>query len=167
MSGNGYSCAATQRGGAGRPSWSNTMSPHEKALVRETWGQVAPIADTAARLFYDRLFELDPDLRSLFAGVDMPSQRTKLVQALATVVAGIDRLDDLLPTIQDLGHRHAGYGVTDAHYATVAAALLWTLERGLGAAWNDAAAGAWTKAYTLIAGVMRSAAVAAPTGAAA
>jgi len=134
------------------------MTPEQRAIVRDTWGQVGPIADTAATLFYERLFEIDPDVRTLFRHADMTSQRGKLIAAISTVVAELDRLDALVPMIAALGRRHAGYGVTDAHYDTVGAALLWTLEKGLGDAWTPAAADAWTTAYTTIAGVMRSAA---------
>ncbi len=51
--------------------------------------------------------------------------------------------------------RDAAYGVTDAHYETVGAALLWTLEKGLGTSWTQDAAAAWTAAYGFIAGVMQ------------
>jgi len=134
------------------------MSPEQRQLVRDTWQQVGPIADTASALFYDRLFEIDPDIRTLFRHADMAGQRRKLVAAIGTVVDEIDRIDALIPMIAALGRRHAGYGVTDAHYDTVGAALLWTLEKGLGEAWTPAAADAWTAAYMTIAGVMRSAA---------
>ncbi len=114
------------------------MSPEQRQLVRDTWQQVGPIADTASALFYDRLFEIDPDIRTLFRHADMAGQRRKLVAAIGTVVDEIDRIDALIPMIAALGRRHAGYGVTDAHYDTVGAALLWTLEKGLGDAWTPA-----------------------------
>lgn len=143
------------------------MTPEQKQLVRETFAQVAPIADAAAALFYGRLFELDPSLRPLFRG-DMTEQGRKLMQTIAVVVHGLDRLPTLLPAVEALGRRHAGYGVRDEHYATVAAALLWTLEQGLGPAFTPAAREAWTAAYGLLATVMQRAAaeVAPPTAAA-
>jgi hemoglobin-like flavoprotein len=113
------------------------MTPAQKAAVKDTWAQVVPIADEAAGLFYDRLFEIDPTTRPLFKPERMPEQRRKLVQALAAVVGGLDNLGAILPAIQELGRRHAGYGVTESHYRSVDAALLWTLERGLGPAWTD------------------------------
>ena len=86
------------------------MSPEQKFVVKVTWQLVVLIADTAAELFYDRLFELDPQLRSLFVGVDLASQRKKLVQALTTVVEAIEHIEDLVPVIQQLGQRHRSYG---------------------------------------------------------
>ena len=135
------------------------MTPEQKHLLRETWQATVPIADTAARLFYDRLFEIDPSTRPLFAGVDMAGQGEKLVQTLAAVVQGLDHLESLIPTIADLGRRHAGYGVTGAHYTAVGAALLWTLEAGLGrTVFTPEAKQAWSDAYGLIAEIMQGAA---------
>src|SRR5262245_40770987 len=100
------------------------MTPTQKTLVQQTFASLVPIADQAASLFYGRLFEMDPSLRGLFKG-DMREQGRKLMQMIATCVKGLDALDRLVPTVRDLGRRHAGYGVVDAHYATVGGALLW------------------------------------------
>jgi len=134
------------------------MTPEQKDILRDTWRAVAPIADDAAKLFYDRLFEIDPGTRPLFARTKMPEQRAKLIAAIGHVIDGLDEFDAIVPTIEALGRRHAGYDVTDAHYFSVGAALLWTLEQGLGVAWTPAAADAWSSAYTLIADTMRRAA---------
>lgn len=137
------------------------MTPESKALVQESWTLVEPIADAAAGLFYGRLFELDPALRPMFRG-DLKEQGKKLMQMITVVVRGLNRLDDLVPAIESLGRRHVGYGVQDSHYDTVAAALLWTLEQGLGAAFTPAVKAAWTEAYTLLATVMKRAAAGEP-----
>jgi hemoglobin-like flavoprotein len=131
------------------------MSPEQRLLVKETWQNVLPIADTAARLFYDRLFDVDPITRALFETTDFAEQRRKLIQALASVVRGIDDLDGLLPTLRALGRRHTQYGVEDRHYATVGDVLLWTLEQGLGSAWTPQAKAAWSEAYAIVANAMR------------
>jgi len=133
------------------------MTPQQVALIKESFAQVAPIAETAAELFYGRLFELDPALRPMFRG-NMKEQGKKLMQTLAVVVNGLERLDSLLPAVEALGRRHAGYGVQDAHYATVATALLWTLEQGLGDGFTSQVREAWTTAYLALAGVMQKAA---------
>jgi hemoglobin-like flavoprotein len=134
------------------------MTPEQRQLVADTWKQVAPIADTAANLFYSRLFEIDPSTRKLFRANDMAAQRKKLLQTLSFVINGLDHLDVLVSKVEDLGRRHAGYGVTDAHYESVGAALLWTLEQGLGRAWTPAVASAWTEVYGMLSGIMRNAA---------
>ena len=134
------------------------MTPNQIDTVRGTWAKVAPIADQAAVLFYDRLFEIDPTVEPLFGATDMSAQRKKLIQVISAAVGGLDRLDELVPVVEDLGRRHTGYGVTDAHYDSVGAALLWTLEKGLGADWTSDTAAAWTETYTLLADVMRNAA---------
>ena len=129
----------------------------QKALVQNSFATVATIADDAAVLFYQRLFELDPSLRPMFRG-DMAEQRKKLMQMLTAAVKGLDRLEQLVPVVKDLGRRHAGYGVEDRHYDTVAEALLWTLEAGLGRAFTPEVKAAWVAVYTLLATTMKDAA---------
>ncbi len=133
------------------------MTPARKELVQKTWKQVAPIADTAAKLFYARLFEIDPSTRPLFRSTDMVRQRQMLMHVIGVAVAGLDKLDSLIGTVEDLGRRHASYGVQDSHYDSAGAALLWTLEQGLGSAWNPDAAAAWTEVYGILSGIMRRA----------
>ena len=133
------------------------MTPEQKVLVQTTFATVAPIADTAASLFYGKLFELDPSLKPLFK-VDITEQGRKLMQMIGMAVAGLDRPAELLPIVRQLGVRHVQYGVKDAHYDTVAAALIWTLEQGLGPAFTPEAREAWVAVYTLLAGTMKEAA---------
>jgi hemoglobin-like flavoprotein len=133
------------------------MTPGQKSLVQTTWAHVVPIAEIAAAMFYDRLFDIDPTTRPLFRHVDLAQQRKKLVQVIAASVAGLDKLEALVPMVEDLGRRHAGYGVKDEHYDSVGAALLWTLEQALGKAWNSETKAAWTEVYGLLSGVMRRA----------
>jgi len=129
----------------------------QKRLVQESFAQIAPIADDAAALFYRRLFTLDPTLKMMFRG-DMAEQRKKLMQMLTAAVKGLDHLEQLVPAVQELGRRHAGYGVTDAHYGIVAESLLWTLEKALGRAFTPELRDAWTSVYTLLAVTMQEAA---------
>jgi hemoglobin-like flavoprotein len=133
------------------------VTPAQKTLVQDSFASIAPIADDVAALFYRRLFELDPSLRGMFRG-DMTEQRKKLMQVLTVAVKGLDRLDQLVPVLQDLGRRHVGYGVTDAHYATVGAALLWTLEKGLGGRFTAQMKDAWATVYGVLATTMQDAA---------
>jgi hemoglobin-like flavoprotein len=133
------------------------MTPESIARVRETWALVAPIADTAADLFYQRLFALDPSLRLLFGSTDWTAQRRKLVHALNLAIASLDKTEEMAPTLETLGSRHASYGVRDSHYGTVGKALIATLDQGLGEAWTVEAAAAWQEAYDIVAGVMHRA----------
>lgn len=133
------------------------MTPEKIALVKSTWEMVVPISDKAAELFYGRLFELNPDLESMFSG-DMSEQGKKLMRMIGTAVNGLDRLDDIVPAVQQLGVRHIEYGVKDADYDTVGAALLWTLEQGLGEAFTNDVNTAWATVYGLLADTMKSAA---------
>lgn len=130
------------------------MTPKQIQIVRDTWQQVMPTAATAAGLFYDRLFETEPGLRRLFARTDMAAQHGKLLQVLDVAVAGLERPESVLPVLQNLGRRHAGYGITTGHFDAVGAAFLWTLEQGLGEVWTPAAEDAWTEAYGMVAAAM-------------
>jgi len=134
------------------------MTPTDIDRIRASWAAVEPIADAAAGLFYGRLFELDPAIERLFRRTDMPAQRKVLMQTLTVVVKSLDKLDQIVPAVQALGRRHAGYGVREEHYATVGAALLWTLERGLGDAFTPDVRDAWADAYGILASVMIEAA---------
>jgi len=134
------------------------MNPTDIDLIRTSWSGVEPIADTAAGLFYGRLFELDPAIERLFRRTDMAAQRKILMQTLTVVVKSLDKLEQLVPAVQALGRRHAGYGVREAHYATVGEALLWPLEQGLGASFTPPVRAAWAEAYGILASVMIAAA---------
>jgi hemoglobin-like flavoprotein len=134
------------------------MTPRQIDLIRASWTSVEPIEDVAADLFYARLFELDPALGRLFRNTHMAQQKKILMQTLTVVVKSLDRLDQLVPAIEALGLRHAGYGVRAEHYETVGAALLWTLGQGLGEAFTPELERAWTEAYSTLASVMIGAA---------
>jgi hemoglobin-like flavoprotein len=132
------------------------MTPEKIELVQSSFKKVMPIAGTAADLFYGRLFEIAPEVRPMFPE-DMKEQKAKLMSMLGTAVTNLHRLETILPAVKALGERHKGYGVTAAHYAPVGAALLWTLEKGLGADFTPEVKAAWTDTYTALAGVMTSA----------
>ena len=125
------------------------MTPAQVELVQDSFVKVAPIAEQAAALFYGRLFEIAPEVRSLFDG-DMTEQGRKLMATLAVVVNGLASLDAILPAASALAKRHVAYGITPGHYAPVGEALLWTLERGLGTGWTQDLAAAWAAAYATL-----------------
>jgi hemoglobin-like flavoprotein len=132
------------------------MTPRQVELVQSSWSSVEPIAEAAAEIFYSKLFALDPSLRALFRG-DMQEQGRKLMSMIAFAVKGLARLETLVPAVQALGRRHAGYGVRDRHYETVATALLWTLQQGLGKAFTPEVREAWATAYGVLATTMKDA----------
>ncbi|MEP7099950.1 MAG: globin family protein [Burkholderiales bacterium] len=133
------------------------MNRQQIDLVRNSFALVQPIATQAAALFYGHLFEADPSLRRLFRG-DMAEQGERLMTMIGAAVGLLDRPDALVPVLRKLGARHGGYGVVDAHYATVGAALLLTLEQGLGDAFAPETRAAWTEMYGLVSRTMIEAA---------
>ena len=126
------------------------MTPQQVELVQTSFKKVVPIAATAADLFYNRLFEIAPETRPMFP-TDLTEQKGKLMSMLGTAVTNLHKLDAILPAVKELGQRHKGYGVTAAHYAPVGAALLWTLEKGLGPDFTPEVKAAWTETYTALA----------------
>lgn len=133
------------------------MTPQQIALVRSSFAEVSPIADSAAKLFYSRLFELDPSLRPLFRN-SLDAQGSKLMNMIAGAVCLLDQPEKLMPVVRNLGRRHTGYGVEDGHYETVGTALLWTLEKSLGAAFTPEVENAWIAVYGVLADNMKMAA---------
>lgn len=133
------------------------MTPEMIEHVQNSWEKVKPISETAATLFYGRLFELDPSLEKLFSG-DMEEQGKKLMTMLGTAVAGLRNLEAIVPAVEALGKRHVSYGVEAAHYDTVGAALIWTLSQGLGEAFTDEVEAAWVETYSTLATTMKAAA---------
>src|SRR5262245_35710770 len=129
------------------------MTPQQVELVQSSFARVAPIAEQAAALFYGRLFEIAPEVKPLFAA-DLAEQGRKLMATLAVVVGGLSNLASILPAASALAKKHVGYGVQPSHYAPVGAALMWTLEQGLGPAWTPELKEAWTTAYTTLSDYM-------------
>ena len=126
-------------------------------LVQSSFAKVIPIADKVAPLFYQRLFELEPSLQVLFKS-DMQKLQQKLMSALAVAVEGLETPEKILPTVQQLGRRHVGYGAKDEHYEVVIKALIWTLEQGLGDEFTLPVRNAWQEALTLVSDLMKDAA---------
>ena len=135
-----------------------TLTSEQKQLVRSTWEMVVMIQDDAARLFYARLFEIDPSTRVLFASANMAEQGKKFMNTITTIVAEVEYPDILRPGIEALGRRHVGYGTNEEHYESVGAALLWTLGRVLGEEFTHEAEEAWAELYGMIATMMKDAA---------
>ena len=135
------------------------MSPEQVDLVQRTWRSLMPIKDTAAELFYGKLFSLDPSVRALFTN-DLKDQGRNLTAMISVAVGGLSRPEKIVLAVRQLGRRHAAYGVQPHHYELVATALLWMLETCLAEAFTPEVRSAWVAAYDLLAGTMQEAACA-------
>ena len=141
------------------------LSDDEKRRIRDSWRLVVPIQETAADLFYRRLFQLAPDYRALFPE-EMSAQKRKLVTMLAFVVRSldwpeeawreeVDETDDLFLVVLALGRRHSQlYNIPDEAYRVVGEALIWTLDQGLGAAFTPETRNAWLRVYDAVSRTM-------------
>jgi hemoglobin-like flavoprotein len=134
------------------------VTPERKQTVQRVWRLAEGRGDELARAFYARLFAIDPTAAPLFTSTDMPAQRQKLVAMLDELVDALDDPPRLVPETAGLARRHVTYGVTDAQYDSVGAALLHALEETLGEAFTDDDRAAWSEAYALLASIMRRAA---------
>ena len=129
------------------------MTPEQKVLVQESWAKVMPIKETAADLFYNRLFEQYPEVQPYFKG-DMKEQGKKLMMMINTAVGGLNNLDELIEPVKALGKKHVDYGVKKEDYDKVGASLLWTLEQGLKDDFTPEVKEAWATTYGTLASVM-------------
>lgn len=134
-----------------------SITPEQVKLVQDSFEKVVPIADVAADIFYSKLFEIDPSLKSMFPS-DMNEQKKKLMQTLTVVIRGLNDLDKIVPAAEALAVKHIDYGVKPEHYTYVGNALLRTLKEGLGDAFDDKTRAAWVAAYKLLADTMKAAA---------
>ena len=134
-----------------------SITARQKELVQSSFAKVEPIADTAAEIFYNKLFEYDPSLKKLFRS-DMKAQGRKLMSALKIAVKSLDNLDSLVPILENMAVQHLGYGVKEKDYTTVGNALLFALKTGLGDAWTPELRQAWVDTYRIVAQVMKAAA---------
>lgn len=133
------------------------MDRHQIELVKSSFEQLLPKADTAAALFYGRLLELNPDLMALFQN-DMRELGRKFITMLHLIVNGLTDLDALQPLIQALGRDHLAYGVRDEHYQMVETALMWSLRQTLHERFTPDVENAWIKLYDRVADTMKAAA---------
>ncbi|MBX2882771.1 MAG: hypothetical protein KTR32_22665 [Granulosicoccus sp.] len=129
------------------------MTPNQKDLVRESWSKVLPIQETAAELFYGRLFSVYPEVAPMFKG-DMKEQGQKLMNMLDQAVGSLDKLETLIEPLKQSGRAHRAYGVREEDYDKVADCLLWTLGQGLGASFDEKTKDAWVVTYQTLSGVM-------------
>jgi len=130
------------------------LSPGQRVLIRETFALLKPRGDDVAATLYERLFELQPSLRHLFHA-DLQATGDKLMRVLALSIRNLEQLESIGPAIRSMGRRHVAYGVRDADYDAVGDALLWTLERELGAAFTPDVHDAWATVYEILTSMMR------------
>ncbi|RYU94399.1 globin family protein [Emticicia agri] len=132
------------------------MKTNQILLVKESFSLVAKIpAETVGSLFYNRLFEIAPEVKAMFRNADISEQSRKLLSMLSYVIGRLDKLDTILEDVARLSQRHVKYGVQEYQYEKVGEALLWTLEQGLGKNWTEDTKEAWVACYTLLSGAMK------------
>jgi hemoglobin-like flavoprotein len=130
------------------------LTQRQILLIQDSFAKVEPIAADAAKIFYSKLFEYDPSLKTLFKS-DMDEQGKKLMAVLKVAVNSLTKLEALVPTLHELADRHVQYGVKPEDYRPVGNALLCTLKEGLGDSFTPELREAWTAAFRVLANTMR------------
>ncbi len=133
------------------------MSQTLSDRLTPSWQRLQPRLSELANHFYARLFELDPSVRALFATTDFSQQELKFTASIGRIVDLVGQPERLLPFAAEMGRRHVGYGVADAHYETVGNALLWALDELADNQLTVDDRQAWHEAYALVSAVMRRA----------
>ena len=131
------------------------LTSRETLLIKVSWHYAIINSEPVGLSFYQKLFELDPSLKSLFK-ISVDEQLQKLMGMLTSVVSSIDQLENFASDLKLLAARHIAYGVVDSHYDTAGEALLWSLEHSLGTLWSPEIKVAWSKAYGIIKEMMLS-----------
>lgn len=131
-------------------------------LISDTWAQAEPYLPEMSQTFYGLLFTLAPDTRELFP-INVEVRRGKLMRAIARVVQMVDRPDDLVPFLTQLGRDYRKFAVETRHYEAIGTAMLAALREQLGEAWTPDVERAWAEGYTIVARSMQEAAASDPS----
>jgi nitric oxide dioxygenase len=91
------------------------MPKEQIAVLQQSFAKVALIADRTAVMFYERLFEVAPQVKAMFPA-DMAEQRQKLIATLGIVFNGLSNPESFLPAVGSLAKRHVAYGARLEHY---------------------------------------------------
>jgi hemoglobin-like flavoprotein len=125
------------------------MTDRQILLVKNSWSYLIIKSEEAGLLFYNRLFEIAPELKPMFK-TEQKDQSRKLITMVTLIVSKLQKLEEIQEEIKNLAIRHRRYGVDTAYYRIVGAALLWTIQRALPEKWTDELEEAWVEVYALI-----------------
>jgi hemoglobin-like flavoprotein len=129
------------------------LTQRQMKLIRQSFDSAAEFQIAFTKLFYGRLFELQPTLRPLFK-ISIEEQSKKLLDTLRAIVDGVDRIDELRPNLQELGRKHVTYGVKPEYYDVLRGALLWTFAQALGVEFDAETRAAWDQVLRLVSEIM-------------
>jgi len=119
-------------------------------LIRDSFDRMQPHVEFASMLFYDRLFEIAPELRGLFRA-DMAGQGMRFMSTMSVILQNLDDPEALGPYLERLAIGHGAYGVKPKHFRPMGQALIQTMRETLGSGFPEDAAAAWGAAYDHIA----------------
>jgi hemoglobin-like flavoprotein len=130
------------------------FDPTKREVVRTSFAKIVLVPDVGA-MFYDRLFSIDPSLRSLFKDNIVETGRL-LMTVVSVAIDNLDQMERIIPAIRNLGRRHRGYGVKPADYEAGKDAFLWAIEQALGEDFTPPVRDAWLTWYQSLAAEMQT-----------
>lgn len=108
-----------------------------------------------AQLFYDKVFRMAPQARSLFRS-NMTDQGRLLTHMLGGIVYSLSRPEHLATGLKKLGQSHIKYGVQAAHYPIVKQAMMETIDETISDLKTDRTLEAWSTALDFVMDAMQN-----------
>ncbi len=116
----------------------------QKYRLRKSFALLERQSHVAALVFYQNLFRLNPELRSTFDS-DIELRAITLMDKLANALSLLEKPDELIPVLEDLGAKHLDYKSGSDNFKNVAAALLLMLSNVLGKSFDGETRAAWVR----------------------
>jgi len=129
------------------------MTPTQIALVQASWQKVDEKNHEVAQMFYQRLFELAPELRQFYQ-TDLQEYGARLMRNLGMAVKSLRQMDSVLPMLQDFAAQRVERGIKDGYETVVRNAMLWALEQRLAESFTQDVRTAWNETYSLLTGII-------------
>ncbi|WP_152392375.1 NO-inducible flavohemoprotein [Paenibacillus guangzhouensis] len=129
------------------------LNPSTIAIIKSTVPVLEVHGTAITKRFYELLFTNHPELLNIFnhANQRQGKQSGALANAVYAAAANIDRLEQIIPVVKQIGHKHRALGIKPEHYPIVGEHLLIAIKDVLGDAATDEIIGAWAEAYGVIA----------------
>lgn len=131
------------------------LSDKTIGIVKNITPIVAANAETVTRVFYQKMFAGNPEVKAFFNQSHQHSggQQKALAGAICAYFSHIDDLESLTPAIELIAQKHCSLGIQPEQYPIVGKHLLAAIQEVMGEAATDEILAAVGEAYQLLADV--------------
>jgi len=129
------------------------LSRREWQVLLDRWQALQPFADRFATVFFDTLFDWDPDLRQLFGGASLEAQFLRFAHLLTEIVSAAGEPDELDLRVEVIIQHSADDSATEQSRA-VRAAIAATLEEVAAAGMTPSMWESWKAAHVAVAALL-------------